>query len=65
MTPTVAPDYLFIDAMLLAYRLGRVRYEAQKKALLAAMRAGEDSISFMQALENFGVGRRSELHAFI
>ena len=59
------PDFLFIDAILLSYRLGRVRYEEQKVALLAAARAAKDAIGFMNALENFGVGRRSQLHRFI
>lgn len=60
-----APDFLFIDAILLAYRLGQVRHEEQKHALIAAARASKDSIEFMTALENFGVGRRSQLHAFV
>ena len=59
------PNFLFIDAILLAYRLGRVRYDEQKMALLAATRAAKDTISFMTALENFGVGKRSQLHTFV
>ena len=61
----MAPDYLFIDTMMLAYRLGRVRHEEQKNALMAAARAATDAITFLQALENFGVGRRTELYRFV
>lgn len=56
------PDYLFIDAILFAYRMGYVRYEEQKASLLAAARAAKDAISFMTAVENFGVSRCSQLH---
>lgn len=59
-----APDFVFIDTILIAYRLGRVRHEEQKAALLAAARAATDAVSFLSALENFGVGRRTELHRF-
>jgi len=59
------PDYQFIDAILFAYRLGYVRYDEQKAALLAAARVATDAISFMTALENFGVSRRSQLHSFV
>ena len=63
-TANQSPDFLFIDTILLAYRLGRVRHEEQKAALLAAARAATDAVSFLSALENFGVGRRTELHRF-
>lgn len=65
MTAQTAPDFLFIDAILLAYRLGRVRYEEQKASLLAAARAATDAITFLAALENFGVGRRTQLYRFV
>lgn len=58
-------DFLFIDAALAAHRLGRVRGDEQRAALLAAARAATDAITFMTALENFGVGRRSDLHALV
>lgn len=61
----MSPDYLFIDAILLAYRLGRIRHDEQKLALLAATRAAKDAIGFMTALENFGVERRTGLHTFV
>ena len=59
------PDYRFIDAILFAYRMGYVRQEEQKAALLAAARAATDAITFMTALENFGVDRRSQLHSVV
>lgn len=59
-----APDFLFIDTITFAYRMGHMRHEEVKAALLAAARAATDAITFMRALENFGVGRRSKLHAF-
>ena len=59
-----SPDYLFIDVLLLAYRLGHVRHEEQRTALLAAARAAQDSMGYMIALENFGVGRQTQLHSF-
>ncbi len=65
MTKTEAPDYLFIDAILLAYRLGHVRYGESKAALLAAARAATDALTFLSAVENFGVGRRTSLHRFL
>ncbi len=65
MTTPDAPDYLFIDAILLAYRLGHVRHGESKAALLAAARAATDALTFLSALENFGVSRRSELHRFL
>ena len=60
-----APDYLFIDALLLAYHLGKVRYEEQRIAMITAMRTATDALSYMSALENMGVGRRTQLHAFV
>ena len=59
------PDFLYIDAILLAYRLGQVRYDEQKLALVAAVRAASSASSYLSALENFGVGRRTQLHRFI
>ena len=46
---STAPDYMFIDCILLAYRLGRVRYPEQAKALMAAARTATDAISFATA----------------
>lgn len=65
MAEQALPDFVFIDAILLAYRHGRLCFAEQKKALLAAAHAATDAITFMTALENFGVGRQSQLHAFV
>ena len=62
---STAPDFLFIDPLLLAYRLGHVRFEQQKEALLAAARAAKDAMSYLYAVENFGVGRGSQLFTFL
>lgn len=59
------PDFVFIDALLLAYRQGRVQHDEQKQSLLAAMYAASDALTFMTALENFGVGRQTKLHSFV
>lgn len=56
---------LFLDATILSYRLGQIRFEEQKVALLAAARAATDSITFMSAIENFGISRNSPLHDFV
>lgn len=56
------PDFIFIDTILLVYRLGYVRYEEQKFALIAAARAANDAISFLSAIDNFGIGKRTELY---
>lgn len=63
--PTSAPDLVFVDAALLAYRLGHVQYAEQRTALLAAARVATDAISFMRVMEDSGVGRRSQLHDFV
>ena len=63
--PPAIPDLVFIDAILLSHRLGYVRFTEQKAALLASARAATDAISFMQAMDNFGVGDRSRLHSFL
>lgn len=62
---STAPDYLFIDTILLAYRLGHVRYDEQRMALIAAARTATDTISFMTLLDNFGVRRQSRLHSLV
>ena len=62
---SAAPDFLYIDAILIAYRLGQVRHEEQKVALIAAARAAKSAISYLSALENFGVGRRTQLFSFL
>ena len=59
------PDLLYIDVLLLSYRLGRVRHGEERAALLAAAQAAHDSIGFMQALENFGITRGSRLHHLV
>lgn len=60
-----APDYAFIDVVMLAYRMGYVRCNEQRAALLAAAQVATDALTFITALENFGVGRRSQLHRFV
>lgn len=65
MSTASVPDILFIDTILFAYRLGHVRHKEQKVALLAATRAAKDAISFLTALENFGVGRQTELYRVV
>ncbi|MBQ7495095.1 MAG: hypothetical protein IJT75_04960 [Bacteroidaceae bacterium] len=62
---TPVPDYLFIDAILLAYRLGHIRYDEQREALHAAARAATDALTFMTAVDNFGIGRSSQLFHFL
>ena len=59
------PDLLYIDVLLLSYRLGRVRHGEERAALLAAAQAAQDSIGFMQALENFGITHGSRLHHLV
>ena len=50
---------MWIDPLLLAYRLGHVRSDEEKTALLAAARAATDAIGYMTAVVNFGVPERS------
>lgn len=59
------PDFLFIDGIMLAYRFGYIKHEEQKAALIAAARAAKDAVSYLNALENFGVGRRTQLHGYM
>lgn len=59
-----APDFLFIDPLMLAYRLGQVRDE-HKAAMIVAARIATDAISYMKALENRGIGVRTKLHHFV
>ena len=61
----MAPDYLYIDALLLAYHLGKVRYEEQRVSLMNAMRTATDAITFLATLEGMGVGKRSKLNVFL
>jgi len=60
---STSPNFLFIDVILLAYRLGEVRHEEQKEVLLAAARSATDGMTFLSALENYGVGRQSRLYS--
>lgn len=59
------PDLMWIDPLLLAYRLGHVRSDEEKTALLAAARAATDAIGYMTAVVNFGVPERSRLHQLL
>ena len=65
MTSADTSDFLFIDAILLSYRLGNVRCDEQKQALLMAARSAIDSISFLTTVERLGIGKRSQLHTFL
>ena len=56
---------ILIDALLLAYRCGQLKSDEELAAMLASMRAANDAMTFLQALENFGVGRRSKLFSFV
>ena len=56
---------VFIDAILLAKRLGNLTHDEQKVALVAAARAATDALGFMRAAENFGISRNSRLHSFL
>ncbi len=60
-----APDYLFIDCILLAYRLGRVRNLEQAKALMTAARTATDAISFLTTLNQLGVRKSSDLYSLV
>ena len=60
-----APDLVFIDVILLAYRLGQMRYDEQRAILIAAARTAADALSFMTAIEERGISRRSQLHSFV
>ena len=57
-----APDFLYLDAITLAYHLGLSRNDSHKTALIAAARAASDAITFMNALMNFGIHHGSRLH---
>ncbi len=57
----VEPNLLYIDVLMLAYRLGHVNYEEQKAAMLSASRVATDAISFLTELERLGVSRQSRL----
>ncbi len=61
----MTPSFLFIDVILLAYRLGQIRYEEQKTALLKAAREATDAMSFMPLIEQYGITPRSYLYKFI
>ena len=65
MVNTQAPDFQFIDAIMLAYRLGHIRCDEQKISLLAAARAASDAMTFMTAIDSFGIGRGTMLHRFL
>ena len=58
-------NLLFIDPLLLAFRQGLVRQDIQKSALLASARAASDAMTYMTALNNFGVSRGSRLFNFL
>ncbi|MCR4993899.1 MAG: hypothetical protein K6A32_00725 [Bacteroidales bacterium] len=60
-----SPDLLFIDTIMLSYRLGWLRYEAQRQAMLKVAREATDPITYMSALERYGIGRKSTLHHFV
>lgn len=51
--------------ILLAYRMGQVRHEEQLQAMLAAAQVATDAMSYLTALENFGIVRHSALYALV
>ena len=58
-------DFLFIDTVLLAYRLGNVCYEEQRAALVESSKEATDAFTFLHALECRGVGPHSKLYAMV
>ena len=58
-------DIMFVDAVMLAIRLGKMRYAEQREALLAAARAATSPLTFMSAIENFGIAHHTPLHQFL
>ena len=61
----IAPDFLFIDVIMLAYRLGQVQHEEQKVSLITAARTATDAFTFLAALESLGIKRQSQLYSFV
>ncbi len=55
----------FIDAIIMAYRAGYVRHDEQKTALIIAARAATDPLTFMTAMDTFGLARSTELHQYM
>ncbi|MBP3829516.1 MAG: hypothetical protein ILA06_04315 [Bacteroidaceae bacterium] len=62
---STAPDYVFVDTILLAYRLGLVRHGEQRDALTAAARTATDAISFLTTLDAHGIKRHSRLYTLV
>ena len=60
-----APDFRFIDTILLAYRLGHVCHDEQKTAMIAAARTATDAITYLTSLEQLGVRRNSQLFRLV
>lgn len=63
--PSQRPLPQFLDAAVLAYRLGYIHQDETKQALLAAARAASDSLEYLTAITNFGVGRNTRLFTFL
>ena len=60
----MVPSFEYIDVIMLAYRLGYVRYDEQKVAMIMAAREATDALTFMTALEKYGISSRTQLHKF-
>lgn len=60
--PNAIPPFHLIDAIMLAYRLGYVRFDEQKQALLRAAKASTDTLSFMSEMEQFNLCKNNRLH---
>ena len=60
----MVPSFEYIDVIMLAYRLGYVRYDEQKTAMIMAAREATDALTFMTALEKYGISSRTQLHKF-
>lgn len=60
--PNAIPSFHVIDAIIMAYRLGYVRFDEQKQALLQAACASTDTISFMNVLETYGISKNNKLY---
>jgi hypothetical protein len=63
--PSQRPLPQFLDAAVLAYRLGYIHREEERQALLAAARAASDNLEYLTAVSNFGVKRNNRLFEFL
>ena len=61
----MAPDFVYIDAILLAYRQGHLRHNEQREALISAARTSTDALAYITMVESLGVVRGTSLHQFL